>query len=79
MMPERTTRKGRSIDGIPSTRAAIQQHTKAGYCWGQALFPSPELPFPTNWGWVRDQDNAWVPFWTALLQASESCQELLKL
>ncbi|KAH3837420.1 hypothetical protein DPMN_110809 [Dreissena polymorpha] len=26
----------------------------------------------------KDHDNTWVPFWTALPQASESCQELLK-
>ena len=36
------TQKGRSIEGIPPTKAALIQHTKratyqAGYCWGQVM------------------------------------------
>ena len=36
------TQKGRSIEGIPPTKAALIQHTKratyqAGYCWSQVM------------------------------------------
>jgi hypothetical protein len=49
------TRKGRSIDSIPPTSAALYQHTRravyqAGYCWGQSLIPSPTLPSPSEYG-----------------------------
>ena len=36
------TQKGKSMDGIPPTKAALMQHTnrvtyQAGYCWGQVM------------------------------------------
>ena len=49
------TQKGRSIEGIPPTKAALIQHTKwatyqAGYCWGQVMIAAAELPSPSDWG-----------------------------
>ena len=53
------TQKGRSINYIPPTSAALFQHAKrasyqAGYVWGQALLRAPELPDPADWGWTKD-------------------------
>jgi len=49
------TQTGRSIDAFPPTREAPQQHPKraayqAGYCWGQMMVSTPELPSPSDWG-----------------------------
>jgi hypothetical protein len=79
------THKGRSIDSIPPTSAALYQHTRravyqAGYCWGQSLNPSPTLPSPSEYGWTKKADEMcpWQPLWTNLLPAAKSCMELLK-
>ena len=45
--------KGRSIENIPPTKAALVQHIKravyqAGYCWAQATTSSPDLPALVN-------------------------------
>ena len=77
------SRKGRSIEHIPPSYAALQQHIKraayqAGFCWGQALIKLQETPSPTNRGWTRNKEGVWEPFWTSLQQASASCNELIK-
>ena len=77
------TQKGRSIEMIPPTYAALYQHAKraayqAGHCWGQALLCAPELPGPSLWGWVKISSQPWETVWTTLPEASKSCQELLK-
>ena len=65
------TQKGRSIEGIPPSKAALIQHTKratyqAGYCWGQVMIAAPELPSPSDWGWTRKEPNGWEVCWTTL-------------
>ena len=74
--------KGRALDAIPPTRAALVEHTKraayqAGHCWGQALTPSPVLPSPEEWGWTMDGE-IWMPFWTSLPDVTKSCRELVR-
>eukprot|EP00745_Piridium_sociabile_P014857 TRINITY_DN21914_c0_g2_i3.p1 TRINITY_DN21914_c0_g2~~TRINITY_DN21914_c0_g2_i3.p1 ORF type:complete len:617 (-),score=120.53 TRINITY_DN21914_c0_g2_i3:145-1995(-) len=76
------TKKGRQIEHVPPTSAALLQHVKravyqGGHIWGQASLPAPDLPDPSNWGWEQ-VNGQWQPFWTHLPQASKSCQELLK-
>ena len=49
------TQKGRTIDGLPPTQAALIEHTKravyqAVHCWGQLMVAAPELPSPGDWG-----------------------------
>ena len=49
------TRKGRAMDAIPPTFAALLQHTKrvayqAGYCWGQALIRNTGFAFSSRVG-----------------------------
>ena len=73
--------KGRYIDNIPPSSSALQQHLKraayqAGCCWGQALDKLQESPSPGTWGWKRSKEQK--PFWSALQQASDPCDELIK-
>ncbi len=58
------TKKGRTMDTIPPTRAALIQHIKravyqGGHCWGKAFQKFPAIPTPENWGWT-DPSN-WTP------------------
>ena len=74
--------KGRALDAIPPTGAALVEHVKrtayqAGHCWGQVLVSSPVLPSPQEWGWTMD-DGIWKPVWTTIPDVTKSCQELLK-
>ena len=71
-----------SVQSIPPTRAALEQHVKravyqGGHVWGQLLLPQQVLPSPTRWGWVRSDDNQYQPFWTTLPEASRICYELV--
>ena len=50
--------KGRQLDRIPPTEAALRDHVKravyqAGYCWGKALVTQQQLPSPGDWGWEK--------------------------
>lgn len=75
-------RKQREYDFIPPTREALIQHVKraaypAGHVWGQTIISNPQLPDPTEWGWIREGDS-WVPLWSSLPPISSSCLELTK-
>ena len=77
------TQKGRHMEGIPPTRAALLEHIKraafqAGHVWGQSTLPSPDLPSPSEWGWKRSTTGTWETCWTALPQATQACRELLR-
>ena len=44
------------------TREALRQHIKraayqAGFCWGQMMVCTPELPSPCDWGWVHNDST----------------------
>ena len=72
--------KSRSLENIPLTQAALEQHLKrARYqcnCWNMCLPPDPQLPDPSDWGWTK-VSTEWQPFWTTLPEASKSCYELM--
>lgn len=74
------TRKSRSLENIPPTQAALRQHIKRAmyqaHVWNLALVIRPQLPSPSDWGWVNS-DDGWQPLWTTLPEASQSCYELL--
>ena len=75
------TKKGRTMDALPPSRAALIQHIKravyqGGHCWGKMLQVSIQLPSPGDWGWT-DSAN-WKPLWTTLPEASISSRELLR-
>ena len=53
------TRKGRSLESIPTTSASLLQYMKwsayqAEFQWGQSLVTSPPQPCPDDWGLVKD-------------------------
>ena len=72
--------KGRTLENIPPTQAALKQHIKrACYqanIWNQSLISEPELLNPSDWGWTKDT-SGWQPLWTTLPEAAKSCQELI--
>lgn len=75
--------KGRSIENIPQTKAALVQHIKravyqAGNCSAQATTSSPDLPCPSEWGWKRKEPCSWETNWTSLPEATVACRELLR-
>lgn len=79
------TQKGRTIENIPPTQAALTQHVRravyqGGHIWGQALIARPEVPDPSSWGWSKEQSSTcttWSPLWSTLAPASATCMELL--
>ena len=71
------------VENIPPTKEALHQHVKsavfqAGYIWGQSQIANPEIPSPSDWGWVKSHDSGWCPFWTVMPEASKGCRELIK-
>ena len=75
------TNKGRSIENIPPTSAALRQHVlraayQAGYVWAQSTVLRPALPDATEWGWKLDKD-VYHPFWTDREEAAKACYELI--
>ena len=74
--------KKSSVQRIPPTRAALEQHVKravfqGGHIWGQTLIPQPVLPSPSSWGWIKTNDKLYEPHWTTLPEASKTCYELV--
>ena len=74
------SKKSRSLENIPPTRAALEQHTmgaafKAAFIWSQVLVKQCVIPSPSAWGW--ESDNSWKPNWTTLSQAKDTCYELI--
>ena len=75
------SKKSRSIESIPPSKAALLQHTKravfqGAFVWGQSLLKQPVIPPPSEWGWER-VGSSWKPKWTTLSQAKDSCYELI--
>ena len=74
------TQKSRTLENMPPTKAALEQHIKrATYqanIWYKALQPDPQLPSPSDWGWVKEE-MGWQPLRTSLPEASQSCYELI--
>ena len=54
--------KGRLIDNIPPTSAALIKHALrsayiAGHVWGQSTIPRQDLLSPIEWGWKEKDGN----------------------
>ncbi len=55
------TKKGRAIDRLPPTQAALIQHIKraayqAGYCWAKVMISAPEMPS----GVEKEKPRMWM-------------------
>jgi len=75
--------KRKQIDRIPPTKATLKEHVKrtmyqAGHIWGQTLTAEQQLPNPGDWGWTKNANDEWAPFWMTLPEAAKFCKELLK-
>ena len=75
-------KKSQDLESIPSTREALKQHVRravlqSGRVWGQTLLPTQVVRCPYEWGWKR-KGVEWSPYWTELLQAKDTCYELIK-
>ena len=58
--------KGRQFQNLPPIRDALIQHClraayQDGHVWGQALISCPKLPDPTDWGWIKRDNQVHVP------------------
>ena len=74
------SKKSRSLENIPPTRTALEQHTmhavfQPDFIWSQELVKQRVIPSPSAWGW--ESDNSWKPNWTTLSQAKDTCYELI--
>ena len=52
---------------LPPGRDALVQHIKraclqAGYLWRESI-EDFQLPDPTLWGWIRNEDGSYRPLW----------------
>lgn len=77
------SQKGRQMDGLPPSRAALEEHTKraayqAGHVWAQMINAVPKLPSPSEWGWLQRNTGGWEVKWTVLPEASRACRQLLR-
>jgi hypothetical protein len=77
------TSKSRSLEHMPPTFAALQQHIlraafQSGHLWGQALKSNPVVPNVQEWGWCKNQQGELVPNWSNLPPVSDVCRELVK-
>ena len=77
--------EGRSMDTLPPTQAALVEHIKrASYQAGHVCrclhvtVANPNLPSPSEWGWVQTINGSWEVKWTELPEASQACRELIR-
>ena len=62
--------KGRSIDNIRPTSAALIKHALRsayilGHVWGQSTIPHQNFPFSVEWRW-KEKDVKYIADWTDL-------------
>lgn len=73
--------KPRTIDRIPPTRDALEQHVKRSllqsHIWTQCLHNNIRQLEPSDWGWGKRENSVkYVPVWTTIPIVSEHCKEL---
>ena len=72
--------KSKTLETILPTKAALEQDIKrASYqarCWSQALVQNPQLPRPSDCGWIK-KEGKWHSMWTTLAVAAKSYHELI--
>ncbi|ELU07992.1 hypothetical protein CAPTEDRAFT_216620 [Capitella teleta] len=74
------TQKARSLENIPPTQAALEQHVKRAVLqakiWNNSTEAVPSAIDPSKWGWVKE-GSQWKPLWTSLPEAAKCCYELI--
>ena len=74
--------KGRSIEKIPPTSAALKKHILqasyvAGHVWGSMLVGKQNLPDPQYWGWKLNGKELSAD-WSDLPEAAMAIRGLIK-
>ena len=77
------TKKGRSMERLSPTQAALHQHIlraayQGGHIWGQKLDFSPSIPSPDEWDRVQLDTGLFCPLQTTIAQASLTSLELVR-
>ena len=72
----------KNVKNIPPTKASHEQHIiratyQGGHVCGLLLLPSPLLPLPTGWSWIKTTEGIFEPNWTTLPETSKVCYELI--
>ena len=73
----------KSLKNLPPTQAALFQHLKrallqASFQWNQALSTHQEIPDVIEWGWVKNNEGACLPYWASLEDRSKGSSILLR-
>ena len=71
-----------TLGNTPPSRAALFEHTKrallqASFYWNRATLVHQEIPDFREWGWQREYNGIWLPYWTTYQHASKACSILL--
>lgn len=74
--------KARTIDRIPPTRDALEQHVKRSILqtkiWSQCLAQNIQELDPADWGWMKKfETNKYDPVWTSIPIVADHCMELI--
>ena len=72
----------KSLENIPPTQAALFEHIKrsllqASFYWNQSTSVHQVIPDFGEWGWQKEDNGIWLPYWTTLEDASKACSILL--
>ena len=72
----------KTLENIPLSQAVLFEHIKrallqASFYWNQATSVHQEIPDFREWGWQREDNGSWWPYWTTLQDASKACSILL--
>lgn len=72
----------RTIDRIPPTRDALEQHLKRSvlqsFIWTQCIRQNIRDLKPTEWGWLKHTNlNRYDPLWISIPTVADHCKELI--
>ncbi|KAL8570748.1 hypothetical protein ACOMHN_006898 [Nucella lapillus] len=72
----------KTLEALPPTQAALYQHIRRAVLqnifWTQATSVHQDIPDFHDWGWHKDSNGGWLPFWTTLEDSSKACSILLQ-
>ena len=75
------TSNARTLDNIPPTAAALNEHVKRSTLqvrkWYNCLESTRIEPDPTQWGWIKDGEQ-FFPLWSRLDDISKVTQALIR-
>ena len=72
----------KTLENIPPSRAALFERTKrallqASFYWNRATLVHQEIQDFREWGWQREYNGIWLPYWKTYQNGSKACSILL--